>query len=1712
MNRRQRPYSGNLGMLRWACAALLAGILPALAGPKEDGDAAFNAGKMAAAEAAYTQALAEKPDDALALIGRGRARQNLGNRADAAADFESAVAIAPGNSEAWRGRGLSRYFAKDLTGALADLDKAVELDSQSALALENRAVVHVALKDYMAAVIDCTRAVQIKPDYVTGYSERGLAFQRLNDQNSALRDFETVIKLEPRNTYALTRRAMIYEARGDKEKAAQEYRFVLAVDPKQRDAATHLAALEMAGKTAPGPSSGANPQLAADSAAAKGAKTPAPMIQGTAPARSAIVGAANSQSAAPVSAVSTAVQRTESAASTGSVSQATAPSSPSAPDSSSSSVAYHGPPAAPKSAEPNGPNSKASAPAGPKGPAAPAPQSANMAANKPQTTAAPSTVQAGAAQPMNPDQAPTAKRPLPSAGYYKLVKVEMPPEGDAGTFCQRSADPKWFLNTAMNPLDPADSQSDRILRGGYLQGSGTDANWTFFCKLDYNNLNPANYIHRAIHAPPLAPQWKNFQSKLHWSVPPVLVPGEPAPLHLDSSISEGSEYLDHVGTEEITGKIGLFTGNYAKDLHAGEAWLGQDTSTVVVIQNYRMPDPRGRGPARASDDFSIKLPDLASLFQQYQSGGGKTDLKASIHLPAGDYEEQLKYWPGYLQLVVGVSDLFGSVNTTGGIYSRMLAAAPVAVYTYQWVGPPDIPGSLSNPLEVVIQPGPKTSIRADGRDGVYVRAHVKAKDASEAAAALTATSGIAFSGEGANAGWVDLPYKPEVRDGWQVAMVQASNPDAARGGGNQLPATVTVMAHAMMGGQPWTQTLNIPVAPNAEINTAPDKVELTSQSGEAVKVTLAIDNAGPDPWEFHADYGKESRKVAKAEINPVDGKSATLTLTEAGLDPLHDGSNREQAILKITAEQKGSATLEHDLKVSVFQEGLFVSTVGRDPEKGIFLLNGDGKAHAPAEIDVRVYAKDPKTKKIVNLTAKEESLKKLSVTRLDPKGSAASNILDAGKYDGSFSRVRQVNDPAAVLSLTLPKEVPADGRIVPCDLRISYAGGEGASYSSIITIGVVTTGDGPGGSNWQVELDRCQEVITKFVPAAYYPKMQALLDRRKMTLGSQGLAELRHKIWNAAAELTLGEGGEGYANEAAWAGAITGVLEWSQWAGDMAFNAAIGSLTGPYGAAGAGMLKGLVVSGINAYQDGESPEQWLWENVTTLPGMIEGQVVDPSKFQQWGMKSKAWVWSLYVSYHFVKNLYMERSLVEALKDTAKDVGENVLGSWLGEEVQKHGNMSVSSWAGAKSQQVSNLAAGLMPKAPAQSPAAESTPKPPSASGTEPAGNEAARTPAKETAAAKPAAEEPPPGPPKPDASAAPEPTPAQESDAAALVRSRTTEGPDGTPSAHVDDVIAIMKDPTMVRALKNAPPEVQEAFSNTRERIYEQHDAAVVQYIRDTMPGMAKRMVKVKEFRTPGATGPSLNTDRDYRVCYFAGWDNNNLEQWVEVPRKYWQATSYETFGQLTGCPKDYKGGNEKWAVDHQQLATDKSHEEASVAFSDQRYVFNETTKHYERIAVVSNIVQVLGDQQKQKWNPETHGWDTVPEDPSLAQVAKPTPDDKGIDLKDPQGLGLMYQVKVQDARQPQEAFVQANKAVETLVALRKEYNLQGRDIGTLAPSVEAGMKAVAEVTAKLKADPNCRDPKAVADAEKTLRANGFPSIGAFMDKLGGQFEAFKNM
>ena len=232
------------GWFRCAGAALVLSALPAWAGPREDGDAAFNAGRMKDAEAAYTLALTAAPGDAAALLGRGQARAAQGDRAGASADLDQAVTLAPKNSEAWRQRGLLRLNAGDLKGALDDMDRVVILAPKASGAYASRAAVDLVSKDYTAAIADYTLAIKLRPDTASYYHSRGYAWELTQDNDMALLDYEQALKLNAKDTFALTHRAAIHEGQGELREAADDYRAAVAADPKQKKAADRLAALE----------------------------------------------------------------------------------------------------------------------------------------------------------------------------------------------------------------------------------------------------------------------------------------------------------------------------------------------------------------------------------------------------------------------------------------------------------------------------------------------------------------------------------------------------------------------------------------------------------------------------------------------------------------------------------------------------------------------------------------------------------------------------------------------------------------------------------------------------------------------------------------------------------------------------------------------------------------------------------------------------------------------------------------------------------------------------------------------------------------------------------------------------------------------------------------------------------------------------------------------------------------------------------------------------------------------------------------------------------------------------------------------------------------------------------------------------------------------------------------------------------------------------
>ena len=1119
---------------------------------------------------------------------------------------------------------------------------------------------------------------------------------------------------------------------------------------------------------------------------------------------------------------------------------------------------------------------------------------------------------------------------------------------------------------------------------------------------------------------------------IRWVLPAEIVPGKPAKIFIEALPSGGFPYS--------WGYISLSGPDQANGPLAG----------VRVTQN------KYSGPDVLRDEFDLVLPDISHAPEDFKAGKGDSETiirmrnrntmthivnfgpDPSTKTPAEVLVEELriplKKWLRDskntmvlrdLQLVVYYSD------------SRW----PVARYTYR------SSETILEGIEFAVEPAGPASIIPDGRDGIFLKARAVPR-ADGRPVSPEATRNIVFTAEGAGKDWADLS-ETQVRDGWQVVFVKASNPDAARGS-YRPPEHLLVSAQSTDNDMAIGGLFRLGLSEHPAIDADPDKVEFTAKSGHSAPVKVWISSAGAAPWTFRTVYQEKDRPLARVSLTPTGSNTADLTLTEAGLDPVA-GDASEMSVLRVLAEQAGRNPLERHIKIIIGQEGVFATTVGRDPEGGFYRVAADGK-DKPTDVDFRVFLFDAEKKQLVN---KPEAVGQLKIESLEPESTLAAQVIKLGQLKWSYAGARAGNDPTGIVRFSMPREIPGDGRIIRADFKATFPGRTEENFTAIFSLGFVTTTNGPGSKEWAVEVGRCEEIIRKFVPPAYHVKMYGMLEKRKHTLGVEGVRALRERIWQTAVLLTLGEGGQGYANEAAWADTITVTLEWTEWAGDMAFNAVIGSVAGPHGALGASMLKSAIISALNAYQDGQSPDAWLWDNLCTLPGMMEGRLIDPDAFQRMGAQNRAKAWALYIAYHFCKNLYNGATLVDALKNTSREIGNEVLAGWLNDQVRK-------STGGV---QTARPGTDDAPKKPADA----SGPKDAGDTKTQPPKSAEASGPQETTTAKKPA-----------DAAdgvktAAPG---AVESAVSRRIRSRMRVQGD-KPYAESNDVLDIMRDPSGVRALKNAPPDVQAAFSNTREAIYRQHDAEVIQHVKKSVPGMENRMVKVMEFRTPGQTGSNLNTDRDYRVCYYAGRDpHTGKERWIEVDRRQWENQSYQAFAHATGGPADDPKAARDWAHEHQQLATDKFHAEASPDFSDQRKVWNPQTRKFESVQVTPDIVRVKSGQA-------------------------------GATLKDPQALGHMYQMKVGDARFNHEKFVQAQKAVKELDAIRNAY--KDRAIGSLPESVRKGMEAVREVNKKLEKDPNRRDPKAIAEAEKTLRANGFQDLNDFMNKLSSQFESLKN-
>ena len=1012
-------------------------------------------------------------------------------------------------------------------------------------------------------------------------------------------------------------------------------------------------------------------------------------------------------------------------------------------------------------------------------------------------------------------------------------------------------------------------------------------------------------------------------------------------------------------------------------------------------------------------------------------------FRAAPHVPI-----QLAPPPGVsLSQTSGAGEVLATIAATG----RPAAGAAIQITAASELGTTTAQVAIADEAQTRIATRFEPAPPAEGLDTLTAQsavlvAWVEPGPSDPAVSAVQLAPGLTFR---TTSRWLTLS-PPAVHGAEAGVRVVAEQPDPSSP--TAPPQGETVRVTVQIGQREIAADVVIPLAALPALDAKPDQVEFAAESGQSEDVAVWIDNSAGQDYEFTTLWREGSSPLADASIVKEGPTRARLTLTEASGPDGGDASDRPFVTATLIVEAttpRAVEPLRRHVEIIVAREGLFVPTRSVDPTTGAFWLRGDGTG-VPTEFDLQAFVLDPASGKVTADAALAASATIEIGGEADTPGAVG---LQVGRLTIEASGTRPVRPPSAIFNASLAGKLPTGPDPLVAALTASIPG-RGDAFTASVPLRVRGVNMEPFSDSWSLEVERCRYVIDEFVPAEYRERLHALVNERSRTLGAEGLYAMRHQLWDFAQTLLVAEA-HNHLDDAWWYQQVEDTLAWASWCGDIALGVLSG--TGPMtmGALAMSTLKEPLVDVVTVWINGGSVDDWLANRMGTLTGIVEGILTDPDMLAKLPGQSKALAWTLFVSYYFVKELIDGKSVTEAMKTVARQLRDELLIRFL----QHHAGKPAR--AGAKDTDGTNPDTdGTTPDADGTAPPRQPADGPPPPKGTPDA--------------------PPPPPPPRPDAPPPPPPPPPPvertprtrwpEGDARtraeAMARELAEQTADGRPvdAATVD---SIMRDPDAMRDLRRNHPELWQEFHEVRDQIYERHDAELSQWISDNVPEARGRDVVIE------TVGTRDGVDRDYRAGYVVDDPNLLRRRFIEIPRREWATQSERIFAEGTGGPTDPAGARQ-WARDHQQLATDYSHAEASVDMSDQATVWNEETGRWERTQVVPNLHLV------------EHGRST---------------------LLDPEGLGSTYTTKVMESYAPgnhHDAYRQATKAIDTLDACREGYVKQDYTVTGLPPKVDAGMEIIRQVDAG-DITPDVADAR-LAELDYT---GGLPD---FMKALSGQF------
>ncbi|WP_338229133.1 hypothetical protein [Algoriphagus taiwanensis] len=676
-----------------------------------------------------------------------------------------------------------------------------------------------------------------------------------------------------------------------------------------------------------------------------------------------------------------------------------------------------------------------------------------------------------------------------------------------------------------------------------------------------------------------------------------------------------------------------------------------------------------------------------------------------------------------------------------------------------------------------------------------------------------------------------------------------------------------------------------------------------------VQFKVWIKNAGEEKeWKFDWLYriGVDIEDEPLSEVTIEQQTETQVLVTLRGpIIPLAEGQRQLSKTLVISAAQGEEKPIESHITVTASQVGLYIHK-GVNSQNEI-LLTADKPRKERMEIGLFRY--NPQTKQIA---ADEKGLSQLQIEMLSEE-KATKNLISV--LQPEFNRDPDIHvSPYSCYFLTTQEEIPGYGETYEIPYRFSVPAEDQDDpelFTQEITLKVKTNNVGRKLKTWEEAYAECQYMIKNYVPHSNaQEKLTMLLEARKEFLDTEGLVEFRNQVGAIGAQLILADGAEGYKDVDKWATRIEKTLEWAQWAGDICYTVLVSYyLKGP-AAVAAGMLKPEMIDAINffIYEREKGAQVYIdrqFDKILPLfTSTLKGRLLSVENIEKVVGKNQAICWTVYITCQFLVQLYQTKSMIEAAKNTGREIRDELIVQFLSKELRRRQPRTDSEDA----------------------PDDDDSKK---KKGEKEEGAEDADAPVKKL-------------PPKSK----------RVQEALDKLESEIQTDANGNKRIDRRRVLEIMEDPAMVRTIKkHGSKELKDAFDRPRQEIYERHDRELKNDLARELR-MDPNDLKVDDFRTPGSKGNDLNTDRDYRVLRRVRLENGQ-EAWVEVSHKIYKAKSERIFGELTDKPPHIS--DSEWAARKQQMVTDFTAEEACIDYSDQ--AIDPNTK--ERIVVESNINKV---------------------------------------------------------------------------------------------------------------------------------------------------------